>query len=109
MSKGSIKFRIPSTATKGEIIEIRTIIEHPMVTGLQKNKKTGKKIPRDIINKFVCTFNGKTVMTSHWETAVSANPYLAFPLRATESGKIEMKWFDDDGKVYSASANITVS
>jgi hypothetical protein len=34
---------------------------------------------------------------------------MAFSLRATESGTLEFKWFDDDGSVYSKKSKIKVS
>lgn len=104
----SIKTKIPATATKGEIIEVKTTIAHDMESG-QRKDKDGKLIPRKIINKFVCTYNGKEVFSSEWHAAISANPYLSFFLRATASGEIKLAWTDDDGTVYDHTSQITVA
>ncbi len=106
MAKARLK--VPKKAKKGEIITIKSLISHKMETGLRKDKK-GNSIPRQIINKVTCTYNGKKVFESDWHPAVSANPYLAFNLRASESGTIEMTWIDDDGNKTTKSAKITVN
>jgi sulfur-oxidizing protein SoxZ len=108
MAKVKPRVKVPKTATKGEILEIKTLITHKMETGLRKDKKTGKEIPRQIINKFTCTFNGKEVFSADWHPAISANPYMSFYTTATESGTFEFTWTDDDGSVYTKTAKLTV-
>lgn len=102
------RIKIPASAAKGDVFEVKTTIDHDMESG-QRKDKDGKPIPRKIINKFTVTYAGKQVFWSDWASAVSANPYCSFFLTATESGTIELKWHDDDGQVYSASHQITVS
>ena len=107
MAKARVK--VPKSVKKGQAFLVKTLISHKMETGLRKNKKTGKKIPRKIINMFVCTYDGKEVFSSDWHPAVSANPYLAFYVKATKSGPMNFKWTDDDGKVTKKSVKISVS
>ena len=103
------RVRVPKTAKKGDIIEIKSLITHKMETGIRKDKKTGELIPRKIINKFVCNFNGETVFSSDWHPAVSANPYMSFKLKVEESGEFEFVWTDDDGSTYIKKAKMTVN
>lgn len=103
------RVKAPKKADKGEIVEIKTLISHKMETGLRKDKKTGEKIPRKIINKFVATFNGAEVFSADIEPAVSANPYLQFKMRAEESGEFEFMWTDDDGAIYSKKSKLEVA
>ena len=49
-----VLINLPSRAKRGEVIEIKTLIAHPMETGYRLGP-TGVVIPRDIINRFVCT------------------------------------------------------
>lgn len=102
------RVRVPKTATKGEIVEIKTLISHSMETGQRKNKQ-GEIIPRKIINKFVATFNGEEVFSADWHPAISANPYMSFFVVAQKSGEFEFNWTDDDGTVFSKSARMEVS
>ena len=45
---------VPTKAKRGEVIEIKTLIAHPMETGYRVGLN-GALIPRDIITTFVCT------------------------------------------------------
>ena len=102
------RLRVPSEAKKGDVIQIKTLVAHPMETGFRKND-AGKPILRDIINKFVCTFNGHDVFRADLEPAISANPYFEFTLKVDESGTFAFAWVDDDGTVTTAEQRITVS
>ena len=99
MAKPRVK--LPKSAKKGQVVQIKTLIPHKMETGQRKNKKTGKKIPRHIINKVEATFNGKPVVT--------ANPYFAFHARINESGTFKFVWTDDKGKSVSTSKKVSVA
>jgi len=103
-----VRLRVPSEAKKGDIVQIKTLASHPMETGFRKNE-AGKPIPRDIINKFVCTFNGREVFRADLEPAISANPYFEFTLRVEESGTFAFAWVDDNGTVTTAEQGITVT
>jgi sulfur-oxidizing protein SoxZ len=80
------RVRVPSTASAGEAIVIKTLISHPMESG-QRKDSSGNTIPRQIINRFTCEFNGEMVIDVTLEPAISTNPYFEFeavvPERAT--------------------------
>ena len=105
MAKARIS--VPKTAAKGEIVEIKTLIQHPMETGVRRDLD-GKVIPVHIIERFVCTYNGEVVFRADFHPSIAANPYLTFRTVATESGRLEFVWHDDDGSVYRESAEIKV-
>ena len=87
---------------------IKTIISHKMESGQRKDKK-GNKIPRRIINKFSCKFNGNHVFGCDLEPAVSANPYLQFKAKIEEAGEFEFVWQDDNGDIYQKKQKIKVT
>lgn len=101
------RIRVPRQAKKGEVIEIKTLLAHPMETGYRRDVH-GQLVARHIIHTFICTYNGEEVFRADWHPAVAANPYLAFYTVATASGRLRFEWIDDDGSVYSAEAEITV-
>ncbi|MDH3581832.1 MAG: thiosulfate oxidation carrier complex protein SoxZ [Hyphomicrobiales bacterium] len=103
------RVKVPKTAKKGEVIEIKTLISHKMETGQRKDRKTGETIPRNIINKFVANFNGNQVFAMDIDPAVSANPYIKFNMKAETSGEFEFTWVDDDGKKYTATKKLAVN
>ncbi|MEM7425934.1 MAG: thiosulfate oxidation carrier complex protein SoxZ [Pseudomonadota bacterium] len=109
MAKPKPRVRVPKKAKKGDIVTIKTLISHKMETGQRKNKKTGEKIPRHIINKFAANFNGKQVFASDWHPAIAANPYMAFSFKAEESGEFEFTWTDDKNETFSKKAKMTVA
>jgi sulfur-oxidizing protein SoxZ len=98
---------VPPKAKRGEIIEIKTLIAHPMETGFRPGPN-GALIPRDIINRFVCTYNGEVVFHADLYPAIAANPFITFTTIATESGTIAFSWTDDEGKTQTELAKITV-
>jgi sulfur-oxidizing protein SoxZ len=102
------RIKLPKEAKKGEVIEIKTLIAHVMETGLRKDQD-GKIIPRKIINKFTCEFNGKPVFSVDIEPAVAANPYMQFTAKVEESGTFKFTWVDDDGTVTTAEQRIAVT
>lgn len=95
-------------AKKGDIIEVKALVSHIMETGQRKDRE-GKVIPRKILNKFVCTVNGKEVFSADFEPAVSANPYIQFKFKAEESGPVVLTWVDDDGSKIVGEDSIKVS
>ncbi|MDJ0945782.1 MAG: thiosulfate oxidation carrier complex protein SoxZ [Kiloniellales bacterium] len=103
------RVRAPKKASKGEVIEIKTLISHPMESGQRKDRKTGEIIPRKIINSFTCTYNGQEVFKADFHPAISANPYMSFFVKVEESGEFEFTWVDDDGSTYSKKSKLTVN
>ena len=95
-------------AKKGDVVEVKALVSHVMESG-QRKDKDGKPIPRKILNKFVCTVNGKEVFAADFEPAISANPYIQFHFRAMESGPVVLTWTDDDGSKIVGEEKITVS
>jgi sulfur-oxidizing protein SoxZ len=96
----------PKTARRGEVIEIRATIGHPMETGYRPDD-SGKVMPRNIIQRFSCRYNGEVVFSAEMFSAVSANPYLAFHTVALESGTLALTWEGDNG--FSQTENITLT
>jgi sulfur-oxidizing protein SoxZ len=107
MAKARVK--VPKSVAAGETFEVKTLIAHKMESGQRKDKKTGELIPRMIINNFVCKYNGNEVFSCDWHPPISANPFMSFHVRATESGSLDMTWTDDDGSVSEKSVKINVT
>lgn len=98
---------LPAQAKRGEIIDIKTLAAHPMETGFRRTQ-LGELIPRDIIRRFVCTYNGEEVFRVELHPAVAANPLIAFTTVATESGKLAFEWVGDNGFAVTETASIRV-
>jgi sulfur-oxidizing protein SoxZ len=103
----SALINVPARAKRGEIVEIKTLISHVMETGFRRTQ-VGGVIPRDIIRRFVCTYNGTEVFSADLHPAISANPFFVFSTVATESGTLTFTWTGDNGFSVTESATITV-
>ena len=93
------RVKVPKSASVGEVVTIKALISHKMESG-QRKDKDGKLIPRSIINRFTCDFNGVNVVDVAIDPAVSTNPYFEFDVRVDAAGDIKFTWYDDDGSVY---------
>ncbi len=102
------RIKIPRKAKKGQIIQVKTTIGHPMETGWRKDKN-GKVVAKNRIEKFICEHAGKTVFSADFFSGVSINPYLSFYAKALESGTFDCTWIEDTGKKFTKSAKIKVS
>jgi sulfur-oxidizing protein SoxZ len=99
---------MPTTAKKGEILEIRIIVQHDMESGF-RHTETGQRIPRDIIRDFRCTYNSVEVFRVELHPAMGANPLIVFTTTAIESGTLEFKWSGDNGYASSTTSTLTVT
>lgn len=99
---------LPSTAKKGEVIEVKIAIQHPMETGFRFDMN-GRAVPKNVINQFVCRYGGVEVFRAELGSGIAANPYLEFPLVAAASGKLEFEWVDDAGVRGAETATLVVS
>src|SRR5437773_4203239 len=97
---------LPAQAKRGEIIEIKTLAAHSMETGFRRTQ-TGELIPRDIIRRFSCTYNGTEVYRVDLHPAIAANPLIAFSTIATETGTLAFQWTGDNGYSMTETASIS--
>lgn len=102
------RVKVPKTAAAGDIVTIKTLISHKMESGTRKDK-SGNIIPRSIIHRFTCDFNGVNVIDVDMHGAISTNPYFEFKAKVDAPGDFVFKWYDDDGSVYEAKKSISVS
>jgi sulfur-oxidizing protein SoxZ len=103
----SARVNVPPKARRGEIIEISTLIRHSMETGFRRTQ-LGERIPRDIITRFLCTYNGTEILRVDLHPAIAANPPLTFTMTATESGTIEFRWTGDNEFSITETSQIVV-
>tara|TARA_B100000700_G_scaffold271938_1_gene315172 strand:+ start:292 stop:621 length:330 start_codon:yes stop_codon:yes gene_type:complete len=101
------RVKLPKTASAGEVVTVKTLINHRMESG-QRKDDNGNIIPRSIINRFKCDFNGQNVLEVDLETAISTNPYFQFEAIVPESGTFKFTWYDDDGSVYEKEKKIKI-
>lgn len=101
------RVRVPKLAKKGEVVEIRCLLEHPNESGLRKDEN-GKLYPRNILTSFVCTYGDAEVIRGDLQRGISRNPYFSFWLRAEKSGELVFRWEDESGAVFVEKAPLDV-
>ena len=102
------RVQAPGAVARDEVFQVKTLVAHKMETGLRR-EAAGQIIPRDIINKVTCQYNGTVVFRAELREAIAANPYLSFYVRAVESGILRFTWEADDGEVASLEKPLTVT
>jgi sulfur-oxidizing protein SoxZ len=108
MALAPARIAMPTEAKKGDIIEIKALIRHPMETGYRADAR-GQSIPRDIIESFVVTYAGVEVFRMELNPGISANPYVVFSTVATETGELVFTWTDQKGAATVERKQITVT
>ena len=108
MTTASARVSVPKSARRGEIIEIRALVAHPMETGFRRTH-LGAPIARDIITTFICRYSGVEVFRAELHPSISANPYLHFTTVAADSGTLEFQWTGDNGFALTHTERISVT
>ena len=52
--------RVPPKVAPGEVFPVRAVVRHPMESGF-RHDNVGKRIPRHVIEEFVCEYGGREV------------------------------------------------
>ena len=92
---------------QGDKTTVRVLVSHEMESG-QRRDAAGKVVPAWFIQSINATWNGKTVMSAQWGTAVSKNPFVQFAFKGGKAGdKIVVNWVDNRGEKRSDEAVIT--
>jgi sulfur-oxidizing protein SoxZ len=104
----NVLINAPKTAKQGEVIELKALIMHPMETGFRAGAN-GTMIPRNIIRRFIATWNGQEIFSMAFSAAVAANPFVSFFVIARESGTVEFHWIGDEGFDVRERAAIAVA
>ena len=95
----------PSSTRLGEVVQVRTLVQHPMETGYRLDSN-GEPMPRDLIRRLEATFDGELILAADLHAAISANPYFAFHFRLPRSGMLTLRWQGDNGFAHSESLRI---
>ena len=98
----------PKTAKRGDTIEIKALILHPMETGFRPGTN-GRMIPRNIIEKFSARWNGEEIFAMTFSPAIAANPFVSFFTVARESGRVDFLWTGDQDFRVAEQVIITVT
>lgn len=92
---------------QGDKTTVRVLVSHEMESG-QRKDAAGKIVPAWFIQSINATWNGKTVMSAQWGTAISKNPFVQFSFKGGKAGeKVIVNWVDNHGDKRSDEAVIS--
>jgi sulfur-oxidizing protein SoxZ len=99
---------VPVTARRGDPVEVRLLIQHPMESGFRR-EADGRAVPMNVVNTVVCRYAGHEVLRAELGSGVAANPYFSFWLLAESSGEVSVEWVDDQGERGSVKMPLAVA
>ena len=99
---------LPAAIKAGEAFEVRATVAHAMETGY-RTSDDGARLLRDLVRRFECRFDGELVFAADLFAAVSANPYLAFWMRADKPGELSFIWRGDNGFEHRETRTLSVA
>jgi sulfur-oxidizing protein SoxZ len=101
-----VRIRVPKTIKQGETITVRALVPHPME--MIQRDKDGKVVDKvyNYIHSVRVTFSGTELMSAQLTQSISANPVLAFKLKADKPGKLEIAFEDTTGAKHTGSVDI---
>lgn len=102
------RVRVPASARPGEPVRIRTLINHPMHSG-QGVDAAGNPVPRRLIHRFSCSFEGESVIEIDLGPGIAASPYFEFDAVIDRAGVFQFAWHDEDGSVFTETAAIELA
>ncbi len=101
------RIRAPRTARPGEVVEIRTLLEHPMETGLRH--EGARAVPRDMLRTLLVRVNGEVALQAEFRNGSAANPFHVFFLRMERTSELDFTWTDESGRSARATHRIAVA
>lgn len=106
MQPSIARITLPASARRDELVEVRVLVRHPMERAV--DAPGAAPTPRRIVHTLRATYGGEEVLRMTLSTGISANPYVAFFLRAADPGDVVVEWIEDGGAVHRASARLNV-
>ncbi|MEP6572009.1 MAG: thiosulfate oxidation carrier complex protein SoxZ [Gemmatimonadota bacterium] len=105
---GKARIVVPAHISRGDVVRIQSIVQHPMDTGFFRDANASI-IPPYFIQEVTISFGGAEIARFEWTSGISRDPVVTFMLRADTEGPLTMVWKDNKGGVYQSSVDIAFS
>jgi len=102
---GAARILVPPTIRRGDVIDVRALVEHPMATGLFRDAE-GHPIPAHFINDVSVMYGDREAAHFVWTSGISRDPFVEFPLRADREALLAFTWKDNKGGVFTQRVEI---
>jgi len=91
------RIALPRRMSAGQPAEIRTLINHPMETGLREDEQ-GNLLSQNLVESLTLQLDGKQAFKATFHTGTSANPYLRLQVKLPASAEAIFTWRDQQGQ-----------
>jgi len=92
---------------KGNIVKVKALAKHPMITYDQAKKKTGNSQDANFITQLTASVNGKLVYEVSTSQFLSKNPIFKFKFKGAKKGDVlTMTWVDKKGHTKTSKTKI---
>jgi sulfur-oxidizing protein SoxZ len=102
---GAARVLVPTGIHRGDAIDVRALVEHPMATGLFRDPE-GNPIPAHFINDVSVTYGDQEVAHFVWTSGISRDPFVELSLRADREAELRFIWRDNKGGVFQQTVDI---
>lgn len=101
---GNPMIRLPRSLRAGEVVEVRTKVDHNSYTGLAlKGGKFVREFPEFFIKQMLVFADSQKVSEFEMTSAVSPNPLIRFPLKVGGSGTLRVVYINNEGQHWEAA------
>lgn len=96
---GNPMLRLPRSVKFGQIMQVRTKINHNSYTGLAlKDGQFVRVAPAFYVKQMLVYLDDQKISEFRMTSAVSPDPLIRFPLKATRSGQLRVVFVNNEGQ-----------
>ena len=93
---------------KGDVVEVKAMAKHEMMTYDVAEKKTGSRDNANFITYITGSVAGKMVFEASTSQFISKNPIFSYSFKGAKAGdELSMTWVDLKGNTVSATEKIS--
>jgi sulfur-oxidizing protein SoxY len=102
---GNPQIRLPRSLRPGEVVEVRTRLDHASYTGLVlKGGKFVRELPEFYVKQMLVYVENQKVSEFEMTSAVSPNPLIRFPLKVGGGGTLRVVFVNSEGQRWEAAS-----
>jgi desulfoferrodoxin (superoxide reductase-like protein) len=107
--QGHPRVALPGSLRRGEVVEVKTRLDHNSYTGLvSRNGRFVREAPDFYVKQMLVFLDDQQLSEFQMTAAVSANPLIRFPLRAARSGTLRIVFVNSEGRRWEVSQPLRV-
>jgi sulfur-oxidizing protein SoxZ len=107
---GNPRLRLPATIRAGELVQVRTKVDHSSHTGLAiQDGKIVRVAPEFYLKQLLVYVDDQKVSEFQLTSAISGNPLFRFPLRLGRSGTVRVVFVNSEGLRWEISQAVRLA